>query len=135
MLSDEMDPVRREIERNLGNHPLPGSLTYHESCHLRAAGVTEAPHRLIAGLFGDRFRPMADSDRCAGGAGSYLVKNPELSGKIFERKRRAVEESGATTVTTGCPACQIKLRDGLGEGVEVAHLAILLARALPQGPP
>ena len=135
MLSDEMDPVRREIERNLGDHPLPGSLTYHESCHLRAAGVTEAPHRLIAGLFGEHFRPMADSDRCAGGAGSYLVKNPELSGKIFERKRRAVEESGATTVTTGCPACQIKLRDGLGEGVEVAHLAILLARALPQSPP
>ncbi len=135
MLSDDMESVRNEIEKNLGDSPLPGTLTYHESCHLRAAGVTEAPHRLITRLFGERFRPMADADRCAGGAGSYLIKNPELSERIFERKRNAVKECGASTVTTGCPACQIKLRDGLGESVEVAHIAVLLARALSRDIP
>ncbi len=130
MLTEEMAPVLREIEGNVRTRPLAGGLTYHESCHLRAAGVTEAPHRLIERIFGDDFRTMADEDRCAGGAGSYLVKNPELSGRIFERKRAAVEACGAKTVTTGCPACQMKLRDGLGTDVEVAHLAILMARAL-----
>ncbi len=135
MLSEEMENVRMEIEENLEKHPFPGVLTYHESCHLRAAGITEAPHRLITSLFGERFRPMADSDRCAGGAGSYLIKNPDLSGRVFERKRSAVKESGATTVTTGCPACQIKLRDGLGKEIEVAHMALLLSRALSENIP
>ncbi len=130
MFSDEMAEPLRQIKRNLSEKPPKGTITYHESCHLRAAGITELPQKLVSEIFGEAFRPMADADRCAGGAGSYLVKNPELSGKIFERKRRAVEESGATTVTTGCPACQIKLRDGLGEKVEVAHVALLLAREL-----
>jgi Fe-S oxidoreductase len=75
---------------------------------------------------------MPDEDRCAGGAGSYLIKNPELSGRIFERKRNGVRESGAGTVTTGCPACQMKLRDGLDESVRVAHIAVLLARGLKE---
>ncbi len=130
MLSEEMEPVLSEISENTRTHPLAGGITYHESCHLRAAGVTEAPHRLIGRIFGADFRTMADEDRCAGGAGSYLVKNPELSGRIFERKRAAVASSGARTVTTGCPACQMKLQDGLGSEVDVAHMAILMARAL-----
>ncbi len=135
MMSEEMDPVRLKIADTLRSQPLKGGLTYHESCHLRAAGVTEAPHRLIEECFGEAFRRMPDEDRCAGGAGSYLIKDPGLSGRIFERKREGVRSSGARTVTTGCPACQMKLRDGLGEEVEVAHMAILLARALKAGTP
>ncbi len=130
MLSEEMAPVLSEIAEKARKKPLGGGLAYHESCHLRAAGVTEAPHRLIETIFGEDVRPMADYDRCAGGAGSYLIKNPELSGRIFERKRAAVASSGAKTVTTGCPACQMKLRDGLGGEVEVSHMAILMARVL-----
>jgi len=130
MLSEEMEPVLSEISAKIRTNPPAGGITYHESCHLRAAGVTEAPHRLIRQIFGEDFRTMADEDRCAGGAGSYLVKNPELSGRIFERKRAAVLSSGARTVTTGCPACQMKLQDGLGAEADVAHMAILMARAL-----
>ncbi len=130
MLAGEMAPVLAEIAEKNRENPLEGGIAYHESCHLRAAGVTEAPHRLLDALFGSAVRPMADFDRCAGGAGSYLIKNPELSGRIFERKRAAVAASGAKTVTTGCPACQMKLRDGLEDEVEVSHLAILMARAL-----
>jgi len=132
MLSKEMEPVLARIGDRYRKVPLEGGLTYHESCHLRAAGITEEPHRLIDAVFGKSFLPMPDEDRCAGGAGSYLIKNPELSGRIFERKRNGVRESGAGTVTTGCPACQMKLRDGLDESVKVAHIAVLLARGLKE---
>lgn len=129
MLSEEMGPVLDSIRGYYRKNPLDGGLTYHESCHLRAAGITEEPHRLIEEVFGRSVLPMPDYDRCAGGAGSYLIKNPELSGKIFERKRRGVAESGAGTVTTGCPACRMKLRDGLPDHIDVSHIAVLLARA------
>ena len=131
ILTDEMGPLLDRISETYKKNPIAGNLTYHESCHLRAAGVTEEPHRLIDAVFGKSFVTMPDEDRCAGGAGSYLVKNPDLSGKIFERKRQGVEVSGARTVTTGCPACQMKLRDGLDSSIDVAHIAVLLARALP----
>ena len=105
-------------------------MTYHASCHLRAAGVTAEPHRLLEEILGKDFRRMGAEDRCAGGAGTYLLKNPAFSRAIFERKEKAVRESRADTVTTGCPACQMTLRDRLGSSPGVEHLAVLLDRFL-----
>ena len=64
--------------------------------------------------------------RCAGGAGTFIVKDYETSQKIFARKARAVEQSGADVVATSCPACMIRLKTGLQEGVEVKHVAQML---------
>ena len=64
-------------------------------------------------LPGVEYVEMPDADRCAGGAGTYLVKDFETSQRIVERKRRAVEQSGAKVVATSCPACMIQLRTGL----------------------
>ncbi len=101
-------------------------VTYHSSCHLRAAGVTKEPRKLLASLPGIEFVEMLDADRCAGGAGTYLVKDYETSQQIFARKRRAIEQSGAEVVATSCPACMIQLRNGLREKVQVKHVAQIL---------
>jgi Fe-S oxidoreductase len=106
--------------------PVAGSVatvTYHSSCHLRAAGVSNEPRRVLSALPGMRYVEMADADRCAGGAGTFLVKNPELSDQIVARKRRAVEASGADVVATSCPACMIRLRAALPDHVRVTHVA------------
>jgi Fe-S oxidoreductase len=106
--------------------PLAGSvptITYHSSCHLRAAGVSNEPRRVLSNLPGMRYVEMADADRCAGGAGTFIVKNPDLSDQIVARKRRAVEASGADVVATSCPACMIRLRAGLPDRVRVTHVA------------
>ncbi|MFQ5598712.1 MAG: FAD-binding and (Fe-S)-binding domain-containing protein, partial [Nitrospiria bacterium] len=101
-------------------------VTYHSSCHLRAAGVNHEPRELLRRLSGVSFVEMPDADRCAGGAGTFCVKNPGQSAKIFERKRRGVEASGADIVATSCPACMIQLNNGLEGKVEVKHIAELL---------
>jgi FAD/FMN-containing dehydrogenase/Fe-S oxidoreductase len=101
-------------------------VAYHSSCHLRAAGVTKEPRAILAGLPGVEYVEMPDADRCAGGAGTYLVKDFETSQRIVERKRRAVEESGAEVVATSCPACMIQLRTGLQGAAEVKHVAQLI---------
>jgi FAD/FMN-containing dehydrogenase/Fe-S oxidoreductase len=102
------------------------TVTYHSSCHLRAAGVTKEPRELLRRLPGSRYVEMADSDRCAGGAGTYIVKDWPLSQQIFERKRRRVAESGAQVVATSCPACMIQLENGLNGTVEVKHVIQLI---------
>lgn len=102
------------------------TVAYHSSCHLRAAGVTKEPRAILAGLPGVDYVEMPDADRCAGGAGTYLVKDFETSQQIVERKRRAVAQSGADVVATSCPACMIQLRTGLPGTVTVKHVAQLL---------
>jgi Fe-S oxidoreductase len=114
--------------------PVSGrKLTYHSSCHLRAAGVTKEPRALLKGLPGVQFVEMPDADRCAGGAGTYLVKDFDTSQRIVARKRQAVEDSGADLVATSCPACMIQLKTGLPPAVEVKHIAQILQDSYQAG--
>ncbi len=107
-------------------------VTYHSSCHLRAAGVTKEPRALLRQIPTVRYVEMRDADRCAGGAGTFIVKNPGQSREIFERKRRAILESKAQVVATSCPACMISLRSGMKDRVAVKHVAQLLCEALDE---
>jgi Fe-S oxidoreductase/FAD/FMN-containing dehydrogenase len=104
-------------------------VTYHSSCHLRAAGVTSAPRQLLARLPGFTYVEMQDAERCAGGAGTYLIKDYEISQRIFQRKKQAVEETQADIVATSCPACMIQLKNGLQGNVTVKHVAELVNEA------
>src|SRR5712692_3795900 len=109
--------------------PCPKTVTYHSSCHLRAAGVSKPPRDLLKRIPGVTFVEMRDADRCAGGAGTFIVKDYETSQKIFARKRAAIRDSGAQVVATSCPACMIQLKNGLRGEVEVRHIAELLSEA------
>ncbi len=98
-------------------------VTYHSSCHLRAAGVSAPPRKLLRALPDLEFVEMQDADRCAGGAGTYMVKNYETSQEIFQRKKCAIKNSQAELVVTSCPACLIQLKNGLEGNVKVKHIA------------
>ncbi|MDC8448737.1 MAG: FAD-binding oxidoreductase [Nitrospira sp.] len=104
-------------------------VTYHSSCHLRAAGVTKEPRQVLSSLPGVDFVDMQDADRCAGGAGTYLIKDYDTSQKIFDRKARAIAQADANVVATSCPACMIQLKNGVGDSVQVKHIAQLLKEA------
>ena len=108
-------------------------VTYHSSCHLRAAGVTKEPRQLLKRVPGADYVEMTDADRCAGGAGTYLVKDYDTSQKVFDRKRRNIEQSGADTVATSCPACMIQLNNGLRGRAAVKHVAQVLNDAYDAG--
>src|SRR6476660_5501543 len=115
--------------------PTKCKVAYHSSCHLRAAGVTKEPRAILQGLPGVEYVEMPDADRCAGGAGTYLVKDFDTSQRIVERKRQAVEDSGANLVATSCPACMTQLKTGLPTTVEVKHIAQVLQDSYEAGSP
>ena len=125
----ELDPQRSKPAESNGTR----KVTYHSSCHLRAAGVTAQPRHLLATTPGLDYVEMQDADRCAGGAGTYVVKEYDTAQQIFERKRRAIEQSGADIVATSCPACMIQLKNGLPDGTAVKHIAQVLDESA--GPP
>ncbi len=84
------------------------SFTYHDPCHLlRGQGIRKQPRDLLKAT--GRFVEMEGADTCCGGAGSFHVDYPAISGKILEGKRKNIEKSGADIVVTGCPGCLIQL--------------------------
>lgn len=135
ILHDRVRDISEYVFKDLDVKPPQGfktekRVTYHSSCHLRVAGVTKEPKQVIKSIPGVEFVEMRDSERCAGGAGSFIIKNYEQSKEIFWRKARGVEESKAEIVTTSCPACEIQLKDGLKDkNVEVKHVIKLLSDA------
>ncbi|MBC7475658.1 MAG: 4Fe-4S dicluster domain-containing protein, partial [Candidatus Sericytochromatia bacterium] len=134
ILHDKISDISEFVFKELDIKPPKGyqqskKVTYHSSCHLRAAGITKEPKEVIKNIPGVEFVEMRDSERCAGGAGSFIIKNYDQSKEIFWRKKRGVEESKAEIVTTSCPACEIQLRDGLSKDIEVKHVIKLLSDA------
>ena len=106
-------------------------ITYHDPCHLRTRGLTKQPRELLNGTPGVELAEMDAADRCCGLGGTFNVYHYESSMTINEAKSRAIIETGAQAVATGCPGCMMQLSDGLkqhGSVVEVLHTLQLLAR-------
>lgn len=108
-------------------------ITYHDPCHLRTRGLTRQPRELLRGVPGIELREMEGADKCCGLGGTFNVYHYGSSMTINEVKSRAILETGAEAVVTGCPGCMMQLADGLKQhasNVNVLHTLQLLARNL-----
>jgi glycolate oxidase iron-sulfur subunit len=114
--------------------PGAGSVTYHESCHLcHGQKVSAQPRSVLRSLPGVDFRECGESSWCCGSAGIYNITHPSTSASLLARKLGHVAATGAQTVATANPGCQLQLENGLrargGPAVRVAHPVVLLAEA------
>ena len=110
-------------------------MAYHPSCHLlRGLGVRDAPLELLRAVEGVTLAEVEDQEECCGFGGLFSVKQPEISGRMLERKLAAVAASGADRLVSCDLGCLMHLAGGLrrqGVGLAVQHLAELLDEALP----
>ncbi len=113
---------------------LSGSLTYHDSCHLkRGSGVSDQPRTLLKAT-GKELIEMAHPDRCCGFGGSYsFLSHPPVSRKLTGRKTDEIAATGAKTVAMDCPGCKIMLKGALekcASGITAKHTIEILAEAI-----
>jgi len=112
-------------------------VTYHDACHLcHGQKITAQPRQLLAGIPGIDLVPLAESMWCCGSAGIYNLIQPEMAGKLQQRKLDHIASTGATVVATGNPGCLLQIQNGAalrGAEIEVVHPVTLLARHLRQG--
>ncbi len=98
-------------------------VTYQDSCHLRnGLGVRREPRRLLAG---EGFCEMAGAGNCCGSAGIYNLVRPDVSERVLRDKLADIQATGADTVVTSNPGCELQLRlaAGAAEGpFKVQHL-------------
>jgi glycolate oxidase iron-sulfur subunit len=116
---------------------LPLRVTYDAPCHLHhAQRVVNAPLEVLRAIPGLELVPLADADRCCGGAGIYNLVEPETSAQVLDPKIANIKTTGAVMVATGNPGCHMQIGAGLiraGSSVRCVHPVDLLDRSYRQG--
>ena len=106
-------------------------VTYHDGCHgLRELGIKDAPRRLLAHVRDLELREMLPAEECCGFGGTFAVKFAELSGAMARTKIEAIQRTGAATVVSADPSCQMQIQGALsraGSTIGTLHLAEVLA--------
>jgi L-lactate dehydrogenase complex protein LldE len=109
----------------------PGTVTYHDSCHLsRGLGISRQPRLLLGAVGGLELIEMADSDTCCGFGGTFSINYPEISTAMVDEKIINILATGADAVV-GCDiSCLMNILGRLSrreEKVKVLHIAQVLA--------
>jgi glycolate oxidase iron-sulfur subunit len=108
-------------------------VTYHDPCHLKKSmKVWREPRQILRAIPGVILKEMAQPDACCGSGGSYMLTHSETSAAIAQRKATDSVSTGASTLSTGCPACMMQLLDGanrFGSKQRIRHYVSILAES------
>ncbi|MGH7555362.1 MAG: (Fe-S)-binding protein [Longimicrobiales bacterium] len=108
---------------------LDDSVVYQAACHLKNVQRVDAePERLLRSIPSLRVTRPLDGELCCGAGGAYALFQPAFAARMRERKRKALEETGARTTVSANPGCMLHLE---AAGIRTIHVAELLAAALP----
>jgi glycolate oxidase iron-sulfur subunit len=115
----------------------PQTVTYHESCHLsHGQGITVQPRQLLRLIPNLTLVELPESSWCCGSAGIYNITQPEMAGKLLDRKLRHIHATKALTVATANSGCLLQLINGTrNQPLKVVHPITLLADAYRQETP
>jgi glycolate oxidase iron-sulfur subunit len=106
-------------------HPVKLKAAYHDACHLcHGQQIRKQPRQLLELIPGLQLAPLNESEICCGAAGSYNLTQPEMAGRLGERKARNVLETNVDAVFSGNVGCLIQLGRYLRAkkpGLVIAH--------------
>lgn len=107
-----------------------GPVVVQDPCHLRHVQRTHLAVRTVLATVADLVE-LDDDGLCCGAGGAYSALEPELAGRIRERKLAALDRvgaaDGARVVASANPGCAMHLSS---TGVLVKHPMELVAEAL-----
>ena len=120
------------LEENFNSRKkLKGRIAFQSPCSLQHGQQIHGKVEALLQGAGYELTPVADGHLCCGSAGTYSILQPELSGKLRERKLAALAAEGAETIATANIGCLSHLQAGTratpsGTRVRVVHWIELL---------
>lgn len=105
------------------------TVTFHKPCHLEDDSFID---KIFSNCENINYIKMEDYDACCGFAGSFGIKNRNLSVELSKKKAENIKNTGADYVITSCPSCILGLSQGLfltGGKTKVVSLLEFLAGA------
>ncbi|UFN47215.1 glycolate oxidase subunit GlcF [Roseomonas sp. OT10] len=98
------------------------TVAYHSACSLQhGQKVTEAPKALLR-TAGFRVKEPAEGHLCCGSAGVYNIVQPEIAGRLRERKLDNIARTRADLIAAGNIGCLTQLGSGALPTVHTVEL-------------
>ncbi len=88
--------------------PLNGkglAVAYHAACSLQHGQQVRAAPKALLTRAGFDVRDVPEGHICCGSAGTYAMLQPEISGRLRDRKVKAIDTTGAGVVAAGNIGC------------------------------
>ena len=90
---------------------IEATATYHDACHLgHAQGIMAAPRRLLAKIPGLELRDLPESGICCGSAGTYNLREADMSDRLSQRKIENIISTGAEIVLASNAGCLLQIQ-------------------------
>jgi heterodisulfide reductase subunit D len=112
-----------------------GAFTFHDPCRLgRMAKIYEGPRQILTQIAGERFVEMERNRENAVCCGTSGWANCSAGSKQIQVERlMEAKATGAETLVTACPKCQIHLNCALSNlemDLKIKDLTVVLAEAM-----
>ena len=99
-------------------------VAYHAACSLQHGQQIKTHPKTLLKRAGFTVLEPADSHLCCGSAGTYNLMQPEISGKLKQRKVKTLEAKNPHVIAAGNIGCMMQI--GSGTQVPVVHTVELL---------
>ncbi len=100
------------------------TVAYHAACSLQHGQKIKTYPKVLLKRAGFKVVEPADSHLCCGSAGTYNLMQPEISGKLKQRKVRTLEAKGPDVIAAGNIGCMMQI--GSGTNIPILHTVELL---------
>lgn len=111
--------------------PLAVTIAVHDACTLRNGLKAEKhPYALLKRIPGADIRPLPGNAQCCGGAGGYILTQPDMANRLRDDKITACQTINPQYLATSNIGCALHLAKGLGDNVKVAHPVWIVARQM-----
>lgn len=116
---------------NVTLQPLEAVIAVHDACTLRNGLKAEKhPYTLLKRIPKADVRPLPGNAQCCGGAGSYMLTQPDMANRLRDDKMSACRTINPQYLATSNIGCALHMAKGLGDNVKVAHPVWILARQM-----
>ncbi len=107
--------------------PLELRVAIQDPCHLRHVQRVHQATRTVLAPFVTELVELDDDGLCCGAGGAYSIMEPDLAGRIRDRKVAAIERAVPDVVASANPGCSMHLGS---VGVETRHPIELVHAAI-----
>jgi glycolate oxidase iron-sulfur subunit len=123
-LAKDISEYLESLDLGVPADPPRLAVAYHAACSLQhGQQVRTAPKSLLAKA-GFEVREPAEGHLCCGSAGTYNLLQPELSGRLRDRKVANIEATGAAVIAAANIGCMTQI--GSGTALPIVHTVELL---------
>jgi glycolate oxidase iron-sulfur subunit len=119
----------KDITEFLSGQELPAKtmklrLAYHGACTLQHGQQIKSQPLALLRQAGFEVAEVAEGHLCCGSAGTYNILQPEIAGKLRDRKVANIEATKPQAIATGNIGCITQI--GSGTGIPILHTVELL---------